>query len=163
MAKSGQEVHRLPLGDENCRTIAKNNFPKTTLQILAPICCTICEKFTQERSKRMRESTQNKLFITADRIEGTGLELHAIHHLFFTLVFLVSQKNKAGPIQISSKSLKIAQLVRSQHCLVNCSQKSGKKVSSLSYSQKTQKKNAVRSKNTDFCMGHMQLANSLRI
>lgn len=74
---------------------------------------------------------------------------------FFDSCVSFLAKNEGDAVQISSESLKMALLVRSQYCLVDCSEKSGKKAIPSELYTKNLQKYSEGSKFTDFCMGYI--------
>ena len=62
---------------------------------------------------------------------------------------------EARTVQISPKSLKMTQLVSSQHCEVDCSEKSAEKAILGELLRKNNKRNSPGSKITDFCKGNI--------
>ena len=88
LAKSGQEVHSLPLDYSKTEKRRKIIFASKLSQNLARNDRRNRDKFTLQELQRMSKSRENGVFIRADRIEVTGIKLRPIRHLFFRVVFL---------------------------------------------------------------------------
>ena len=111
-SENSQEVDSLPLWDEKSRKQGKRIFGWKPSWFRREIALQTEKDSPYTSRERMRKQRKTGFFIPTDRISCVS--------------FLA--KNEVRPVKISSKRLKMAQLVRSQHCLLNWSEKCGKKI-----------------------------------
>ena len=131
------------------------NFNLKSFSKLAPNCCTKREKFTRQSWQRMRESTKNAVCICADWI-GSKVQLsnYMGSAIFFSqLCFFSGEKRSWASTDFFRKPKNGT--VTSQYCLVDCSEKSGKKQFSASYIEKNMQKYSEGSKFRLLCGIHL--------